>query len=103
MDRSTVGSAMAAVSAASGLVKSFGEGRDARRVLDGAALHVQAGEVVAILGRSGTGKSTMLHLIGGLDRPDAGTIEVAGSRVTGASERALSRLRRRHIGFVFQF
>jgi ABC-type lipoprotein export system ATPase subunit len=92
-----------AVIAASGLVKSFGEGRGARRVLDGAALHVQAGEVVAILGRSGTGKSTMLHLIGGLDKPDAGTITVAGQSVTGVSERALSRLRRQHIGFVFQF
>src|SRR3954453_2231432 len=88
---------------ATGLVKSFGEGRAARRVLDGASLHVQAGEVVAILGRSGSGKSTLLHLIGGLDRPEAGEITVAGERVTGVSERALSRLRRRRIGFVFQF
>jgi ABC-type lipoprotein export system ATPase subunit len=92
-----------AVVAAEGVVKTFGQGRAARRVLDGASLHVQAGEVVAILGRSGTGKSTLLHLIGGLDRADAGTIVVAGARVTGASERALSRLRRRRIGFVFQF
>src|SRR5947208_8422260 len=92
-----------AVVAADGLVKSYGEGRAARRVLDGASLHVQAGEVVAILGRSGSGKSTLLHLIGGLDRPEAGTIEVDGERVTGAGERALSRLRRRRIGFVFQF
>ena len=102
MDRSTVGS-MPAVVAASGLVKSFGEGRAARRVLDGAGIHVQRGEVVAILGRSGTGKSTLLHLIGGLDRPDAGTITVAGEPVTGVGERALSRLRRQRIGFVFQF
>ena len=94
---------MPAVIAATGVVKSFGEGRAARRVLDGAALHVQPGEVVAILGRSGTGKSTMLHLIGGLDRPDAGEIVVAGEPVTGVSQRALSRLRRRRIGFVFQF
>jgi ABC-type lipoprotein export system ATPase subunit len=94
---------MAAVVAAEGVVKTFGEGRAARRVLDGAALHVNAGEVVAILGRSGTGKSTFLHLLGGLDRPEAGTISVAGERVTGAGERALSRLRTRRIGFVFQF
>jgi ABC-type lipoprotein export system ATPase subunit len=94
---------MAAVVAAEGVVKTFGEGRAARRVLDGASLHVAAGEVVAILGRSGTGKSTFLHLIGGLDRPEAGTITVAGERVTGAGERALSRLRRQRIGFVFQF
>ena len=84
-------------------MKTFGEGRAARRVLDGASLHVHPGEVVAILGRSGTGKSTMLNLVGGLDRPDAGTITVAGEPVTGANERALSRLRRRRIGFVFQF
>lgn len=91
------------VLAADGVVKTFGEGRAARRVLDGASLHVAAGEVVAILGRSGTGKSTLLHLIGGLDRPEAGTIVVAGAPVTGVDERALSRLRRRRIGFVFQF
>jgi ABC-type lipoprotein export system ATPase subunit len=88
---------------ASGLVKTFGEGRGARRVLDGASLSVEAGEVVAIVGRSGSGKSTLLHLIGGLDRPEAGSIDVDGVRVTGASERALSRLRRRRVGFVFQF
>ena len=85
------------------LVKSFGSGRAVRRVLDGADLDVEAGEVVAIVGRSGTGKSTLLHLLAGLDRADSGSIEVAGQAVTGASERALSALRRRHVGFVFQF
>ena len=94
---------MVLVVRASGLVKTFGEGRAARRVLDGASLEVHAGEVVAVIGRSGSGKSTLLHLIGGLDRPEAGVIEVDGAVVTGASERALSRLRRRRIGFVFQF
>src|ERR687895_1988946 len=89
--------------AARGLVKTYGEGRSARRVLDGADLSVEAGEIVAVLGRSGSGKSTLLHLIGGLDRPEAGTVEVAGERVTGAGERRLSALRRRHVGFVFQF
>src|SRR3954453_11462581 len=103
MDRSTVGSQMAAVVAAEGVVKTYGQGRAARRVLDGASLHVHAGEVVAIVGRSGTGKSTFLHLIGGRDRPEAGSIVVAGAAVTGAGERALSRLRRTRIGFVFQF
>jgi ABC-type lipoprotein export system ATPase subunit len=89
--------------AATGLVKSFGEGRAARRVLDGTDLVVEAGEVVAILGRSGSGKSTLLHLLGGLDRPEAGRIEIAGESVTGASEQRLSALRRRRVGFVFQF
>jgi ABC-type lipoprotein export system ATPase subunit len=92
-----------AVVAASGLVKSYGAGRAARRVLDGADLSVQPGEVVAILGRSGSGKSTLLHLIGGLDRPEAGTIVLDGERVDGASEARLSALRRRRVGFVFQF
>src|SRR4051812_671717 len=91
------------VVSARGLVKAFGEGRAARRVLDGADLDVEGGEVVAVLGRSGSGKSTLLHLLGGLDRPEAGTVEVAGEPVTGASERALSALRRRRGGFVFQF
>jgi ABC-type lipoprotein export system ATPase subunit len=92
-----------AIVSAHGLVKTFGEGRATRRVLDGADLTVEAGEVVAILGRSGSGKSTLLHLLGGLDRPEAGTIEIAGEPVTGASERELSALRRRRVGFVFQF
>src|SRR3954452_22727793 len=89
--------------AASGIVKTFGSGRAVRRVLDGADLTVEAGEVVAVLGRSGSGKSTLLHLLGGLDRPQAGRIEVAGERVDGLSEQRLSALRRRRIGFVFQF
>jgi ABC-type lipoprotein export system ATPase subunit len=88
---------------AQGLVKTFGRGRAARRVLDGAALEVQAGELVAVVGRSGSGKSTLLHLLGGLDRAEAGTIEVAGQRVDGRSERELARLRARSVGFVFQF
>jgi len=88
---------------ARGLVRTFGAGRAARRVLDGTSLDVEAGEIVAVLGRSGSGKSTLLHVLGGLDRPEAGVVEVAGQRVTGVGERQLSALRRRHIGFVFQF
>jgi ABC-type lipoprotein export system ATPase subunit len=72
-------------------------------VLDGADLDVESGELVAVVGRSGTGKSTLLHLLGGLDRADAGQIEVAGVRVDRQRERGLTELRRRHVGFVFQF
>ena len=87
---------------AQGLLKTVGDGRAARRVLDGASLRVETDEVVAVLGRSGTGKSTLLHLLGGLDAPDGGRISVAGEVMTGRSSRALSRIRLRHIGFVFQ-
>src|SRR6187401_2892750 len=87
---------------AHGLVKTFGSGSAANRVLDGAALEVARGELVAVVGRSGSGKSTLLHLLGGLDRADAGTIEVMDMRVHEQDERGLTRLRRRHVGFVFQ-
>ena len=71
-------------------------------MLTGVELEVGEGELVAILGRSGSGKSTLLHLLGGLDRPDSGTIDVVGEALVGCSERALTRIRLRHIGFVFQ-
>ena len=92
-----------AILRAAGLVKRFGEGRAARLILNGADLAVEPGELVAVLGRSGSGKSTLLHVLGGLDRAEAGTIEVSGERLDGASERRLAALRRRRIGFVFQF
>ncbi len=87
---------------ARGIVKTLGVGRAERRMLDGVSLDVDAGEVVAVLGRSGSGKSTLLHLLGGLDRPDAGTIMLAGQGITEQRPRALARTRLRHVGFVFQ-
>ena len=88
---------------ARGVRKGFGSGRAARLVLAGADLDVARGELVAVVGRSGSGKSTLLHVLAGLDRLDGGTVEVDGSRVDGASDRALTALRARSIGFVFQF
>ena len=87
---------------ADGLTKTVGSGRAARLLLDGVSLSVETDEVVAVLGRSGSGKSTLLHLLGGLDYPDAGSIWVAGERLTGRSPRALARVRLCHVGFVFQ-
>src|SRR3954468_7535601 len=88
---------------ARGLVKVFGRGEYAVRALDGADLEVRRGEMVAIMGPSGSGKSTLLHIIGALDSPTGGTIAVAGQRYDGLDDAGLTRLRRDHIGFVFQF
>ena len=85
-----------------GLRKAVGRDRAARRLLVDVELEVDAGELVAVLGRSGSGKSTLLHLIGGLDRPDGGSIAVAGEQLVGASDPALTRIRLHNIGFVFQ-
>ncbi|GIE82122.1 peptide ABC transporter ATP-binding protein [Actinoplanes philippinensis] len=70
--------------------------------LDGINLDIHAGEFVAIVGRSGSGKSTLLNIIGTLDRPTSGTVRIAGQDVTTLSDRRLSELRAREIGFVFQ-
>lgn len=72
------------------------------RAIDGVTFTIDAGELVAIAGPSGSGKSTLLHLIGTLDRATSGTIEIAGHDVSRLSDRELSSLRSRHIGFVFQ-
>jgi ABC-type lipoprotein export system ATPase subunit len=87
---------------ATGLTKTVGSGRGARQLLDGIELSVDADEVVAVLGRSGSGKSTLLHLLGGLDRPDSGSVVVAGARLAGPGARRLPYVRLRHVGFVFQ-
>ncbi len=71
-------------------------------VLRGVSLTIAAGELVAVVGPSGSGKSTLLHVVGTLDRPSAGTVRVAGEEVGAMHDRALSALRSRHIGLVFQ-
>jgi putative ABC transport system ATP-binding protein len=94
---------METVLEARGLAKTYsGDGIDVL-ALRGVDLDVEEGEFVAIMGPSGCGKSTLLHLLGGLDRPTAGSIAIAGRRVEGLSEADWAVLRRREIGFVFQF
>ena len=87
----------------SSVFKSYREGQSERVVLRGVDLSVGAGEIVALLGRSGSGKSTVLNLVSGIDEPTSGTVRVAGIDVAALSETARTRLRRRRIGFIFQF
>jgi putative ABC transport system ATP-binding protein len=94
---------METVLRAQGLAKTYsGDGIDVL-ALRGVDLEVGAGEFVAVMGPSGCGKSTLLHLLGGLDRPTAGSIELDGRRVESLSEAGWAVLRRRELGFVFQF
>jgi ABC-type lipoprotein export system ATPase subunit len=85
-----------------GLCKHYGEGDGLVRAVDGVDLDVAAGETVAVMGPSGCGKSTLLHLLGGLDRPSGGEVWLAERRIDQLGERALARIRRRAVGFVFQ-
>jgi putative ABC transport system ATP-binding protein len=87
---------------AHGLSKAFGRGEGLVRAVDEVDLEVRAGETVAVMGPSGCGKSTLLHMLGGLERPSGGEIVLAGNRLDQMGERALARLRRTAVGFVFQ-
>jgi len=90
-----------AVSAES-VTRRYGEGEAAVDALRGVSLDVPAGQFTAIMGPSGSGKSTLMHLLAGLDRPTAGSVYVGTEDITSMSDKALTKLRRRHIGFVFQ-
>ena len=87
---------------ASGLTRTYGDGGSAVRALRGVSLDVPAGQFTAVMGPSGSGKSTLMHLLAGLDTADMGAVRIAGEDITRMSDRELTRLRRQHIGFVFQ-
>src|SRR5579872_521684 len=92
-----------AVVSAAGLTRRYGEGEAAVDALQGVSLEVAQGELVAVMGPSGSGKSTLMHLLAALDKPTSGTVRIAGQDVGSLSDRAVTLLRREHIGFVFQF
>ena len=94
---------MSSVLRCSGISKSYREGANRIEVLRELDLDVRAGELLAIVGRSGTGKSTLLHLLAGLDTPDAGAVFVREERLDALPERARDRLRNRELGFIYQF
>ncbi len=87
---------------ARGLTKAYVLGRRRLEVLRGVDLNVRAGEFLALRGASGAGKSTLLHLLGGLDRPDAGTIEACGQQLDRLGTGELTEFRNRRVGFIFQ-
>ena len=91
------------VLSASRIAKTYAEGRLRTEVLREVSLDVRRGETVAIIGASGTGKSTLLHIIGGLDAPSAGEVVVEGQVMSALSDRARGDLRNRSLGFVYQF
>jgi ABC-type lipoprotein export system ATPase subunit len=95
-------SSEAPVFRAAALAKRYRMGDSEVRALDGVDLEIRGGEFAVVAGPSGSGKSTLLHLLGGLDRADAGRVEVEGRDLTALSERERTLLRRRRLGFVFQ-
>jgi len=88
---------------ATDVTRTYGQGATAVEALRGVALSVRSGELVAVMGPSGSGKSTLMHLLAGLDKPTGGTIEIAETEINGLDDKKLTKLRREHIGFVFQF
>jgi putative ABC transport system ATP-binding protein len=88
---------------ASEITRVYGEGETAVHALNGCSLDVAHGDLTAVMGPSGSGKSTMMHILAGLDRPTSGTVRIEGSDITKLNDNELTKLRRQHIGFIFQF
>lgn len=86
-----------------GVSRTFYQGENKLEVLKGVDLDVKPGEIVALVGPSGAGKSTLLHITGLLESPDAGDVIIAGENAVGLSDRERTRLRRHHLGFVYQY
>jgi putative ABC transport system ATP-binding protein len=93
----------AAVVVARDVTRRYGQGQTCVDALRGVSVDIERGRMTAVMGPSGSGKSTLMHILAGLDKPTAGSVEVAGREITTLADNDLTKLRRDHIGFVFQF
>jgi putative ABC transport system ATP-binding protein len=91
------------VVAAEGLTRRYGDGETTVHALRGVSLEVPKGALTAVMGPSGSGKSTLMHILAGLDKPTGGTVRIAGTSIQELNDTELTKLRREHIGFIFQF
>jgi len=92
-----------AVVAARDVTRRYGEGDTAVEALRGVSLEVAEGKLTAVMGPSGSGKSTLMHILAGLDKPTSGEVSIGGTVITNLNDTDLTKLRRKHIGFIFQF
>jgi len=92
-----------AVVVAQDVARRYGEGDTAVDALRGVSLDVSRGQLTTVMGPSGSGKSTLMHILAGLDRPTGGSVEIGGTEITTLGDSDLTKLRREHIGFIFQF
>jgi putative ABC transport system ATP-binding protein len=92
-----------AVVSATDVTRQFGEGDTSVLALRGVSLDMERGKLTAVMGPSGSGKSTLMHILAGLDKPTSGTVSIDGTEITALGDTDLTKLRREHIGFVFQF
>ena len=88
---------------ASGVTRRYGEGDTAVTALDDVSVEIERDRLTAVMGPSGSGKSTLMHILAGLDKPTEGSVQIDGREITALSDNELTKLRRDHIGFVFQF
>ncbi|MDQ3778412.1 MAG: ABC transporter ATP-binding protein [Actinomycetota bacterium] len=102
-DVSQNGSRDGAVVTAHEITRRYGEGDTAVEALRGVSLDVERGKLTAVMGPSGSGKSTLMHILAALDRPTSGFVTIAGTRLGQLSDKDVTKIRREHIGFVFQF
>ena len=93
----------ASVVSAHDVARRYGEGDTCVHALRGVSLDVDRGKLTAVMGPSGSGKSTLMHILAGLDKPTSGTVSIDGTEITTLGDTDLTKLRREHIGFVFQF